>query len=183
MNTERFVRHLEKQDDEVWVRYSRIVDMARSINTNQMLKEVTRMHQSRSSRRLMLKDHITADALIKANLEEMSYRSTLVDINVKASKLHRKLSIALDATTNHITANYFAYLKETAGLRAKTDVITFVEALLSDGWDYHSRLDYVMDVCKQVIGDIDQAGWSMNRSVELMRIVAARESVIKQASI
>ncbi len=183
MNTERFVRHLVKEQDEVWERYNRIIEQARSINTNRMLKEVERMHQSRGSRRLMLKNHVTADNLINVHLEEMSYRSSLVELNVNASKLHRKLTIALDAASSHIAANYSSYLREAVGVKTKTDQTTFIEALLSDGWEYHARLDYVMDVCKQVIADIDQAAWGMKNLVELMRIVSARESVIKQANI
>lgn len=183
MNTERFVRHLVKEGDEVWDRYNRIIERIRSINTNDMLKQIERMHSTRGSRRLMLKTSVTVDTLIKVHLEEMSYRSSLVEISIQASRQYRRLDVTLGAVSSHIVANYSGYLREVSGVRTKADVATFTEALLEEGWSLHGKLDYVMEVAKQVIGDVDQAAWGMKGLVELLKVAAARESVIKSTEI
>ncbi len=182
MNTKRFIRHLENEGDEVWDRYNRIIERVRATNTNDMLKQIERMHSTRGSRRLMLKTSITADNLIKVHLEEMSYRSALVEINIQASRLYRRLDVALGAVSSHIASNYSGYLRETA-VRTKGEITTFIDTLLEDGWSLHGRLEYVMDVGKQVISDIDQAAWGMKNLVELLKVAAARESVIKSTEI
>ena len=183
MNTQRFIRHLEHEEDDAWLRYIGILGKVRNTNTNELRKEVVRLHQNRGSRTLMLKSHINAEHLMRAHLEDMAYRSRLVEINIVVSKMFRRLEVTLGAITNHLVSNYSAYLKETTVHRTKGDINTFVEALLEDGWAEHGALESTLDVCKQIIDDIDKGGWSLRNMVELLKIVAARESVIKSAEI
>ncbi len=182
MQTEKFVAYLERSEDESWARYGRILDRARSLNISATQKEAERLHQTRSSRRLLLKPTISIDGLVKAHLEDMSYRSRLVEINVEVARMKRNLEMVLGAIGSYLRANHMTSLERYAG-RTKTDQTHFIDALLGDGWSTVARFESLQEAVGQIIEDIDKSGWAYRNLVQLMQLAAQRESVIKQVEI
>lgn len=182
-NVERFTKRMVKADDESWARYERILDRAVSTTAQPTaIQEIERLHGSRSSRRLTIKNSVGASDLIKANLEDISYRSRLVEILVTTGKDHRKLEAALNAMNGHIMSNYLDDLVEFAG-KVKTDRQTFVDSVLRAGWDVMSKLDKITEIAQLVIEDIDKTQWSMKNLVTLMELASKREETLKYTQV
>ena len=181
-NTDSFAKWLVHNEDEVWVKYCSIVERMQERNLMSYVKELETLHKSRSGRRLMLKSKINVDDLIQVNLEDMSYRSRFVEIQIQINRLHRTLEVALDATTNHIMSNHAAQLVLHSG-KTKADRAAFVETMLSAGWLLLSRMDNITSICADLIKDIDQAAWATKNLVELIKLSIHHENIVKQSEI
>lgn len=184
MNTDALISQLTDAHDQVWARYKRIIERARAeCAYSRLMDEVTRLHQSRTCRTLLVSSQITADDLIRANLEDMSHRSRLVEIKVNNSRVHRRLSIALDTTASHITHNCSALLTGVGVGKTKTERASFVELVLADGWGLLEKIDKIDYAASQVIDDIDKGSWNYRNLVQLLSLTMQRENIVSSARI
>lgn len=183
MDVQTFKSMLLKKHDETWLRYSRIFEKIQmTCDLSSMNKEVASLHSMKKSRHLATKSNISVDNLIKAYLDDMAYRSRLIEIAVVLSKKHRTLELILDATSSYLSYKYGTYLTDKVS-RLKSERQAYIDEALSDGHILLSKLESAIEITKMVVMDIDQSGWAMKNLVELMKLTLVRESVIKESDI
>jgi hypothetical protein len=169
-----------KDEDDVWARYQRILTRTQeTTRAVELVKEIERLHGSRSSRFLSTKSGgATAFNLIDANLQDISYRSRIVEIKITISKQHRLLEQVLGAVHGHLLSNYNEEIVDLVG-KLKASQGTFVDSMIRDGWDALSKLEKVREIAEYVVEDIDKTAWAMTNLVKLVTLLAQRDNVLK----
>ncbi len=182
-SVEKFVRKLEREEDEVWERYTSLLSRFDTTDISDWTAELERLHSSRSSRRLMLKRSITPDDIIKVNLEDLATRSRIVEILLTLGKRYRLLEKALSAVYGHLTTTYPAEIDALVTGRTKGERQEFVEAVMKEGWDTQSKLDLLKANALMIVEDIDKGSWTYRNLVEMVKIVSQRESIVSQVGV
>jgi len=172
--TNKSLKRLLRADNR-FVKYKNILSHAESMaEFENYLTELENMHKARKARTLVHKS-ISTQRLMKAILQDASYRSRCVEIMVQVSKAQRLLNAATDEIYNHIFVKYKAYLSQ---YRTKAEKDSFVQAILSDSYSKQADFERIADVAKSIIEDIDKFSWSTKNIIEAMKLIFQKENVI-----
>jgi hypothetical protein len=138
--------------------------------------EILTLHQSRSVRTLIkfCEDRETklVDEVIRANLIDQGQRSRLTEILIHCTRASVALGESLKVFKEYALVYYDPYLKK---IKTKGERSSFLDTCLSDMTGYISDCDLVCNLAKLVVSDIDQAGFSLKRTIDALGLSVSRE--------
>lgn len=164
------------KSDDTFQRYRSILRTVRgTLDLEKQLKEASYLHKRRKSRKLF-ELRVSPIKLQEAILEDMSNRSRLVEIKVLLLDQQELLSTAIGLGKKHVRATY-ASLLSTYGTTKEAHMLV-VEKVFSAGLKTLAEIDNAVAILDLLIKDIDQAGFGLRNSVDVMRMLLDRKEVV-----
>lgn len=165
------VRKQIKSDKYVKKVIKMIDSGAFNIDTDLLLKEISNMHRSRKSRNLQLKDVVkhSQDSIIKASLQNQSYRSRCSEIKNNCITIITKLDRHIKYLKNHLKHEYNAVFNDY-GYKTNVARESIIEDCLKKVLQHIDDVKTVDNACNILIEDLDKTSISINtilRTLEL----------------
>lgn len=161
------------KEDAKFKQYKRIVkEIERSVDIEKLTTEINRLHSGRKSRNLHGKSP-TGDSLMEASLQDSSNRSRMAEIRVEAFRQQSMLEEAIAAVKRHLMNEY---RESFSGLRTKGERLGYVEQFLTRGLRLNANLENFMERVDFLIKDIDQTGFSLRNSINVLEIVYSKNN-------
>lgn len=155
-----------------YLRYKKVIDACKgAVNLSQLEKEAGYMHSKRESPKLY-KVKLDPTTVAKAALLDLSTRARLTGIR---ADLHRQSEIIATANSrlrHGFRAQWENKLKRLAGTAIQRTAI--VSRLLADGEDLLSQIEATSKLLDSYIKDIDQAGYSLTNTTNLLKLLIER---------
>jgi hypothetical protein len=162
----------ELKSDEQYLAFKRIVSTVfRSMNIDENLKEAEFLHKSRKSRTLHSRKMQVTD-LQEAILNDMGNRSRLVEIRTLLTRQQELLSTAISTIRRHIKVFHKEALSEEAP--KALDKTAYIDNLIDKPLRMQSRIDWATSIIDTYVKDIDQTGYSLKSSVDLIKFILDR---------
>lgn len=150
------------KSDEHYQKYRRILQN-KAVDIEGVYQELTNLHAGRAVRNM---DIPSPKKAAKASMQEVGYRSRLVELRVTTNREFTNLCVAHQAIKDHI-AHHHAGLIEG---RSIDDRQRSLRRLLPAGERRISELETLIEAIDLVISDIDQAGFALKRVVDSLAI-------------
>lgn len=146
----------------------------RSINTERVIAEATTLHLGRTSKDLY-KVALQPTPLSKAIADDLSARSRITTMKASIMREAAILERAVSKMKKHIMARYATELKLWS---TQADRAAVVDRLLAPAKDIVEDLTSCMEVLDTFTKDIDQANFSMGRSVDILKLMIERRDQV-----
>lgn len=134
-------------------------------------QEVETIHISRNTRTLInFCDNGSArlvDELIRANLQDQGNRSRLTEIHIQCVRASAALTESLKKFKDYALLKYEPYLRK---IKTKGERASFLDTVLEDFYTYIYECELVINLASIVIKDIDQTGWSLERTIKALSL-------------
>jgi hypothetical protein len=171
-NTKQVVKML-RQDPK----YKRLLEVFNTapiynLPREKLLEELQQIHQLREVRRISPAEPDFVDKVIKANTHDQAMRSRCSEIMMSCTLVISKLSNAVEALRHHFLLEHSDHLRS---FRTKEERSMVMNIALKKFIAYVDNISYLKAVAEIVVVDIDKAGWALSRSIEALKIHAARE--------
>lgn len=155
-----------------YLRYKKVIDACRgNVNLTALEKEAGFMHNKRETPKLY-KLKLDPTTVMKASLLDLSVRARLTGMR---ADLHRQSEIIATANArlrHGFRAQWESKLKRLAGTAIQRSAI--VSRLVADGEDLLSQIEATSKLLDSYIKDVDQAGYSITNTTNLMRLLIER---------
>lgn len=160
-------------------RFKRLVEMFEqgrfAVDDTAALKEIESLHKTRASRSLQPNDVLTSFQrnTITMSMQNMAFRSRLVEIKMRFFKLHRALDEHIDAMRNYLVTRYTVEFKREFGtVDARRKALDFI---MEDFSKKSASFQTVTEMADLVIADIDQTAWGIKAIISAMELTARIE--------
>lgn len=177
MTVIRDSKFLEIAQSNQWVKkaLARIGTGAYAIETQELITELHELHEKRVFRSYKTKEVLGAAQakLVRASIQEASFRSRAVAIKMECFKVSELLQTDLDATTRYLGTKYADLLAQE--FRSVDDRKAAIKHVLEGLHQLARGLKTVMDSADMLIDDIDQSGFSLQRVLGAMQLSFSRE--------
>lgn len=174
ISSSRFIERVQSNK-----RFKRLVDMFDkgrfAVDDADALKEIETLHKTRVSRSLQPKDVLTSfqQNTVTMSMQNMAFRSRLVEIKMRFFKLHRSLNEHIDAMRDYLATRYSVEFKREFGtVDARRKALNY---LMEDFSKKSAGFQTVMEMADLVINDIDQAAWGIKAVINVMELTARIE--------
>jgi len=158
-----------RKDDNYKLFRSVFAKTQERVDIEKDLDEALRLHAGRSSRQLYGKQQYSIKSLIDASLKDISFRSRLVEIRVKASIQLSLLEEATKAIRKYISTEYADDLKEFSTAEQRK---SFVDRALKGAISYLSEGAALLDTLDRLIEDIDKASFGLRNMMEGLKLLS-----------
>lgn len=155
--------------DEVYVRFKRILANASQLDLDKLYEEIKTLHSGRTMRGL--KSSVSPKKIIGATLQDQSYRSRLVEINLLMTREYAALKAAYDATKDHLNSKF----GKDIGVRSIADRDAYWRSKLSKAVMRIDKLANMIELAEMVIEDIDKAGYAAKNIIAAFEIATRPE--------
>lgn len=142
---------------------------------NDLTDEVRTMHETRRVRNLKTKTSNFVDDIIKANLQDVSFRSRLVEIMMTARSSQRKLEQALDPMVEYVMVEYAPQLKT---VRTKDERKQYIRTALAKFYKHIAKAEALYEIAEMVVFDIDKAAYGLKLTVDALKISSQKEQYV-----
>lgn len=153
-------------------RVTKIIDATKKFDAgvDDWINEIMSLHSVRGIRALNTTALLQSSVFIamEANLENQATRSRCVEIQAKAYKQQAILEEKLDLLTKYLMSKYSDELREE--YKSITERKTAIATALKQLERIKRRLKNVDKIATMVIGDTDQAGFTLKRIGDLIEI-------------
>lgn len=157
--------------DDTFKRYRQIVKTIKDkIDLEELEDEMMRLHSGRISRTLYGTTP-SGDKLQSASLQDSSNRSRLAEIQVRVTKQADILHIAMDATRIYLAGEFRDYVDD---LKTKGERTAFFDGYLKNGVVLLAKMRSFSNRIDIIVKDIDQTGFSLKRSVDILELIYSR---------
>lgn len=146
----------------------------RSINSERVIAEATTLHTGRTSKDLY-KVALQPTPMYKAIADDLSARSRITTMKVSIMREAAILERAVSKMKKHITAKYPEELKSWS---TQAQRVAVIDRLLAPAKDIVDDLTSCMDILDTLTKDIDQANFSMGRSVDILKLLIERKDQV-----
>ncbi len=166
-----FIRKVKKNK-----RYLRLLKMKDSglfaLDTKADIKKIEDMHATRKMRTLNVKDVLQnfQHNTIEISYQNAGFRSNISSIKFKYYKIAHSLDKHINALSDYIASKYASQLSsefKTVGAREKA-----LNYILEDFKTILHDFRLVISLADFIIEDLDKAGWSINATIEVMKLTA-----------
>lgn len=137
------------------------------MNTTSLQDEILNLHSCRPVRSLKAGDSKLIDKVIRANIEDQGSRSRLTEIMIQCSRVAQSIDNAIDAFRDHCI---LTYPKSLGQFKTKGERENAIYASLREFRAYVDELMTIHSMAELVVKDIDQAGFSLKRTVDAMSL-------------
>lgn len=153
-------------------RYQRLLSLFNNselfvIPTDNLTKEIVNMHKGRDVRFLSHNDVHLIDKVVEANIRDQSYRSRLVEIQIQCFKAEDALEQSLEPLKEYILTRYHTNI---SFVRTKEERMRVVNTALSKFNKFIAEVHRVRMAAEMVIKDIDQAAYSLQRTINALSV-------------
>ncbi len=144
-----------------------------SVDHDKILREVKTLHNDRPSRNLY-KIAMEPSKLFIASAQDMSHRSRMSELKVTLFQRMKSLEKIIEETEVHIGSKF----QEEIRAKAKTahERKTLIAKFLQTPLGALKDLSYSIEVIDIYIKDIDQASYSLQRCVEVVKMTVERKA-------
>lgn len=171
--TQRLEKLLSK--DQEYKTFKLIVEKCGLLaDFDNLTKEMETMHKARKSRLLISKSP-SVDKLMKASAQASAYRSRNVEIMISVQKAQRTLASAIERMEAHILTKYKIHLTG----KSINDRSLEVKTILDNAYSKLSDFDRIVDMCKELIADIESFGWTARLLMNGLDLIYTRENIVK----
>lgn len=134
-------------------------------------KEAMVLHSGRLSRGMYGKNRYSAKTLIDASLVDMSSRSRLVEIRVKASIQLSVLDEAVKAVRKYLMTEYADDLSEFKTAEQRR---SFCDRAIKHGLAFQEEGAALLQLLDRIIEDIDKASFHLRNIMECLKLLESR---------
>jgi hypothetical protein len=166
------LRELLEQDSTFQKHSKLLEDLQAETSLVKIRKEAEFLHLNRPSRSLYSKE-VGPNRLRKAILQDLSNRARMTELKTSLFMKRELLETSMKATRNHINSRYRSSISKFAGTQA--DKAKLMDKILEDGVLYLSKLTSTIEVIDMFIKDIDQAGYALKNTTDLLKMVLDRK--------
>lgn len=164
----------EIRKDRTYITFRKILDNTKKrLDFDALLKETMGLHASRSSRSLYGEKRYSPKALLDANATDMSNRARMSEIRVQTDLKLNDLREACGAMRKHIITTYGDELKEE-GYSGPVAKKMFADRVMKQALAYLSGGEKLIATIDTLIKDLDQAGHSLHRMGEMVKLVSEK---------
>lgn len=136
--------------------------------------EIRNIHFSRTIRNLKPTE-INQKNMIEASLKEVQGRARLVEIKTSLMEHKFTLEDMVRAVRSYLHSEYGIKLK---GIKTRTDRKEYFERYFRSADRFLTQLDYLIEMIKTYVEDIDQAGYKFTNLVNLLEMIYQKERTI-----
>ena len=159
----------EIRGDGEYVKFKTIFERTRErVDLEKDLTEVLNLHAGRTSRKLYGDKQYSVKALIDASLKDMSYRSRMVEIRVRASVQISILQEAIGALRKYLSTEYADDLREFGTVAERK---SFVDRVLKTPLAYIEEANSLLDTIDIILKDLDQASFGLRNMLECLKLL------------
>lgn len=161
---------LEIREDPQYQVFTKVfMTTKKAVDVESLSNEILGLHAGRTSRALYGERKFSPKALLEADSIDLSARSRLVEIRVKADLKFGSLREAIAAMRKYILTTYADDLKEFAGVNAKKAV---ADRVMKSAMKYMSEGDTLIKSIDHLVKDLDAAGHSLHRQGVLVSLLS-----------
>ena len=131
------------------------------------------MHKARKSRSLLTKSP-SVNKIMNASAQASAFRSRIVEIMINVQKAQRNLDSAIERMEAHILTNYRIHITG----RSINDRKLEIKSLLNNAYKKLSDFNRIVDMCKELIADIESFQWSAKLLMQGLELIYTRENII-----
>ncbi|QJT70869.1 hypothetical protein GR7B_00071 [Vibrio phage vB_VcorM_GR7B] len=137
-----------------------------TLNPKSLLEEVQRTHASRKSRLLGVKRGISSSKINKASLQDIAFRSRIVEIRSEVRLQLNAVDSAFGIVHSSMLGKYSASILKPYNTKSeKESVISSLPSMqraqrLVDGFSS------LVELCDDVIEDIDKTAWALKLAMQ-----------------
>lgn len=146
-----------------------------NIDTAKLYDEILAYHKIREIRRLNPQEPRFLEMVLKANVDDQTYRSRMTEIMIECGRAATLLQKSIDYLSQYFIT---AYAPELKTYRTASERQYVIQAALKSFQDYVVEVTSVKDAAALVVKDIDNGAWSLRMSVDVMKIHSSREHVM-----
>lgn len=149
-----------------------------SVPTSSMLTELSNMHSTRYARKLSTSQVLRSAQreLIEASLQNQSFRSRCVEIQVRCFRVQSMLKNRTENMLGYLLTKYADILSDN--FRTKDDKVSYVKVQLHPCYFHVEQLSRVTSVADMIVEDLDKAQWSLKAVIDVLNLSSAREKNI-----
>lgn len=160
------------QEGSEYKRYSSVISSVKAaINLSSISKEASYLHSKRETTKLY-KLKLDPMTVAKANLLDLSNRARLTELRADLHKQYEIVETANARLKQGIRAQWETRLKKLASTAVQRNAI--IERLCTDGVDLQAQIEATSKLLDSFIKDIDQAGFSIRNTVDLLKMLVER---------
>lgn len=141
------------------------------IDPAKLLKEIRKLHKTRPSRKLIVKDSVSTKTLRTAVLTDQSYRSRIVEIKLQCSTLANRLEALRDGVVLKLTLGDSII----EGVTTKTDRRDYIASYVDERMAIIYELYQVVEVADVIIEDIDLSYRALKAALNTFEIATRPE--------
>jgi hypothetical protein len=160
------------REDKTFAKYRRIVKMVReALDLEALEQEVMRLHVGRESRTL---DGTvpSPDKVYAANQQDAKYRSRMAEIRVQLFKQSGALAKATKEVRLYLADEYGSYVSG----RTVAERNTYFNRYMNTAIALTEDIDNLMERIDFLIKDIDQMGFTLRRSIDVLELIYGKNS-------
>ena len=133
------------------------------------LNEALSLHAGRTARKLYGDKQYSVKSLIDATLKDLSFRSRLVEIRVKASIQLSLLEEAVKSLRKYISTEYADDLKEFSTVEQRRN---FVDRVVKTPLAFISEGESLLATLDMFVRDIDQSSYHLKNMMECLKLLS-----------
>lgn len=157
------------RDDPEYAKFKVIFTRIRErVDLDKDLNEVLNLHAGRTSRKLYGEKQYSVKALLDASLKDMSYRSRMVEIRVRASVQISVLEESVVALRKYLSTEYADDLREFGTVAERK---SFVDRVLKSPLAYIEEANSLLDTIDILLKDLDQASFGLRNMLECLKLL------------
>lgn len=138
------------------------------VNLERDIQEVLSLHAARTSRKLYGSKQYSVKSLIDANLKDLSFRSRMVELRVKASINLSLLKEAVASMKKYLSTEYADDLSEFSTAEQRRN---FVDRVLKQPLAFLSEGEASLDTIDVLVKDLDQASFGLRNMMECLKLL------------
>ena len=162
-------------DEEVLKLNKAISNGEYSIDVAGLVNEIKILHSSRQMRNIKPKEVLRSaqKALITGVMEDSAFRSRLIEIQVLCLEKQMGLEYHIENLKEYVTVKYQKKLKSNYSTVGDRNAV--LSNITEKAEKLAAEISKVTELANLVIGDIDQSGWSVQRTTNVLQLSVARE--------
>lgn len=164
----------EIRQSKTYATFKTVVETVKKrVDLDRGMEEALSLHAGRLSRNIRGERRYSPKILIDASLQDLSYRSRLVEIRVKNDLQLATLREAIDAMRRHISTEYSEDLRDFATAEQRR---SFVDRVLKNQKTFLAEGEAFIHTLDSLIKDIDQGGYNLKAIVECLKLLDGSKS-------
>ena len=158
------------REDPEYKKFKKIISIEEEkLHLEQDQTEVLSLHSSRISRTIYDKRQYSPQILMDASTMDLSFRSRMVELRVKASLHISMMEAAINSIRKYI---YTKYAKQNPSLSTEAARNSFIDTVLKNYIADIDRAKAFITLCDTLIKDIDQAGFNLRNMLDCLKLLA-----------
>lgn len=152
---------------KAFLQYKRILkSIQEELDVVKLADEAKALHSGRKSR-FLDRRNLDPKTLVEANLQDVANRSRLVEIIVQLNEHASNLETTVKAVRRHLLFEY----GDRTGIGAVRARSAYFDRYFREGEQFLAEVDNLLKSIDHYIKDIDQTGFALKRSVDILQLI------------